>query len=142
MFFKNYFFMVKSICVRAPSLPRLATVLVCQAGGKPSTWFPPETRRAENQRNYLLFPFLHYVELSDSKIEISKIFRKYYFYNVMSENASRNWSPAEFPRKWSSPALSSSLEQTAVQKSWWRFWIFANGNQWCFDMFNISKKGY
>ena len=31
----------------AQSAP-LATVLVCRAGGKPSTWFPPGTRRADN----------------------------------------------------------------------------------------------
>ena len=30
MIFRNHFFMVKCICVRAPSLPRLATVLVWQ----------------------------------------------------------------------------------------------------------------
>ena len=41
MIFRNNFCMVKCICVRAPSLPRLATVLVLEAGGKPSTWFPP-----------------------------------------------------------------------------------------------------
>ena len=39
--FKNYFFIVKSICVQPPLLARLATVSLCRAGGKPSTWFPP-----------------------------------------------------------------------------------------------------
>ena len=40
--FKNYFSMVNSICVQPPLLARLATVSVLEAGGKPSTWFPPE----------------------------------------------------------------------------------------------------
>ena len=40
--FKNMIFMVKCICVRAPSLPGLATVLVLQTSGKPSTKFPLE----------------------------------------------------------------------------------------------------
>ena len=39
--FKNYFFMAESICVQPPLPARLATVLVLEAGGKPSTWFPP-----------------------------------------------------------------------------------------------------
>ena len=39
--------MVKTIGVRGSTLARLAMVLVCRAGGKPSTWFPPGTRRAE-----------------------------------------------------------------------------------------------
>ena len=41
MIFKNDFFMVKSICAQPPLLARLATVSVLEAGGKPSTWFPP-----------------------------------------------------------------------------------------------------
>ena len=41
MIFRNHFFMVKSICVQLPLLARLATVLGLEAGGKPSTWFPP-----------------------------------------------------------------------------------------------------
>ena len=44
---KNNFFMVESTGVRGPTLARLATVSVCRAGGKPSTRFPPGTRRAE-----------------------------------------------------------------------------------------------
>ena len=39
--FQNYFFMAKSTVVQPPLLVRLATVLVLEAGGKPSTWFPP-----------------------------------------------------------------------------------------------------
>ena len=43
MIFRNYFFMAWRMCVQPSLLARLATVLVlCQAGGKPSTWFPPE----------------------------------------------------------------------------------------------------
>ena len=34
--------MVKTTGVRAPTLARLAMVLVLEAGGKPSTRFPPE----------------------------------------------------------------------------------------------------
>ena len=33
--------MVESTGVRGPTLARLAMVLVLEAGGKPSTWFPP-----------------------------------------------------------------------------------------------------
>ena len=41
--------MVKTTGVRGPTLARLATVSVlCRAGGKPSTLFPPETRRADH----------------------------------------------------------------------------------------------
>ena len=40
--------MVMCTCVRGSTLARLATVLVFRAGGKPSTWFPPGTRRADN----------------------------------------------------------------------------------------------
>ena len=39
--FENYFSMVKSTVVQPPLLARLATVSVLEAGGKPSTWFPP-----------------------------------------------------------------------------------------------------
>ena len=43
MIFENYFFIVKNTVVQPPLLARLATVLVLlEAGGKPSTWFPPE----------------------------------------------------------------------------------------------------
>ena len=45
MIFRNNFFMVKSTVVQPPLLARLATVSVCRAGGKPSTWFPLGTRR-------------------------------------------------------------------------------------------------
>ena len=54
---QNIIFMVRSTYVRGSTLARLATASVllstgnnpalCQAGGKPSTGFPPETRRAE-----------------------------------------------------------------------------------------------
>ena len=50
--------MVESTGVRGPTLACLAMVLVllsigntpalCRAGGKPSTGFPPETRRADH----------------------------------------------------------------------------------------------
>ena len=39
--FKNYFFMVEFTVVRWSLLARLATVSVLEAGGKPSTCFPP-----------------------------------------------------------------------------------------------------
>ena len=39
---ENNICMVKTTCVRGPTLARLAMVLVLEAGGKPSTWFPPE----------------------------------------------------------------------------------------------------
>ena len=38
---ENIFFKVKTTGVRGPTLARLAMVLVLEAGGKPSTWFPP-----------------------------------------------------------------------------------------------------
>ena len=41
MIFKNYVFIVKSTAVQPTLLARLATVSVLEAGGKPSTWFPP-----------------------------------------------------------------------------------------------------
>ena len=62
--------MVKSICVRAPSLARLATVLVCRAGGKPSTWFPLGTRRAVRNIKKLILevPFFSgAIEIEESK---------------------------------------------------------------------------
>ena len=37
---QNYFFMVRRMCVQPSLLARLATVLVLEAGGKPSTKFP------------------------------------------------------------------------------------------------------
>ena len=57
IFIQNNIFMVMSICVRGPTLARLATVLVCRAGGKPSTWFPPGTRRADHLINNALSKF-------------------------------------------------------------------------------------
>ena len=54
--------------MRGPTLARLAMVLVllsigntpalCRAGGKPSTWFPPGTRRADHliYKQHLKFP--------------------------------------------------------------------------------------
>ena len=45
--FKNMFIMVECTCVRGCLLFLLATVLVWRTGGKPSTWFPPGTRRAD-----------------------------------------------------------------------------------------------
>ena len=40
--FRNYFFMARRMCVQPSLLARLATVSVLlEAGGKPSTWFPP-----------------------------------------------------------------------------------------------------
>ena len=41
MIFRNYFFMARRMCVQPPLLARLAAVSVLEAGGKPSTWFPP-----------------------------------------------------------------------------------------------------
>ena len=41
MIFRNYFFMARRTCVQLSLLARLATVSVLEAGGKPSTWFPP-----------------------------------------------------------------------------------------------------
>ena len=41
MIFRNYFFMARRTVVQPPLLARLATVSVLEAGGKPSTWFPP-----------------------------------------------------------------------------------------------------
>jgi len=55
--FKNVIFMVKCTCVRGSLLFLLATVLVCRAGGKPSTWFPPGTRRAVHNIRKLIFEF-------------------------------------------------------------------------------------
>ena len=56
--FRNMFFMVKSTVVRGRLLFLLATVLVCRAGGKPSTWFPPGTRRAVNASDKFSYHFL------------------------------------------------------------------------------------
>ena len=39
---KNNFFIVKTTCVRGPTLARLATVSVLETSCKPSTKFPPE----------------------------------------------------------------------------------------------------
>ena len=50
--------MVKCICVRGSLLFLLATVLVCRAGGKPSTWFPPGTRRAVHASDRFFYDFL------------------------------------------------------------------------------------
>jgi len=69
MIFRNYFFMVKSTVVQPPLLARLATVSVCRAGGKPSTWFPPGTRRAVRNIQKLIFevPFFEPLELKNQK---------------------------------------------------------------------------
>ena len=69
MIFRNYFFMVKSTVVQPPLLARLATVSVCRAGGKPSTWFPPGTRRAVRniQKLILKFPSSGAIEIEESK---------------------------------------------------------------------------
>ena len=45
---QNKYLMVKTTYVRGPTLARLAMISVCRAGGKPSTWFPPGTRRADH----------------------------------------------------------------------------------------------
>ena len=37
------------VCVRGSTLAQFDTVLICRAGGKPSTWFPPGTRKADPQ---------------------------------------------------------------------------------------------
>ena len=39
---QNNIFKVKTTGVRGPTLARLAMVSVVEAGGKPSTWFPPQ----------------------------------------------------------------------------------------------------
>ena len=53
---RKLIFMVKSICVQPPLLACLATVSVLlEAGGKPSTWFPPGTRRAVHNTHKLVF---------------------------------------------------------------------------------------
>ena len=67
---QNNIFMVTCTCVRGSTLASLAMVLVLEAGGKPSTWFPPEglvqlTSHARGMRmssNHFLI----------TKIEISK----------------------------------------------------------------------
>ena len=74
MIFKNYFFMVKSTVVQPPLLVRLATVSVLEAGGKPSTWFPPGALVEPTRRHYL------------SVIIFYKIWRKIRFFQKNHEN--------------------------------------------------------
>ena len=69
--------MGKTTCVRGLTLARLATVSVLEAGGKPSTWFPPEglvelTRHAKSLR-------MKFNAFSFKKLEISKILKNLTF---------------------------------------------------------------
>ena len=66
---QNNFSMVKTTGVRGPTLARLATASVCRAGGKPSTGFPPGTRRAEQAFSICSQDFLHIVHI---QIRISR----------------------------------------------------------------------
>ena len=56
-FKKNMFIMVKSTVVRGRLLFLFPTALVWRTGGKPSTWFPPGTRRADSNSVWRLSNF-------------------------------------------------------------------------------------
>ena len=58
---------------------------VCRAGGKPSTWFPPGTRRADHLKCDVLFRFSFFVALvtplfttSSLRIHKSLMFDNYF----------------------------------------------------------------
>ena len=73
---RNVIFMAKCICVRGRLLFLSATVLVCRAGGKPSTWFPPGTRRAVHNIRKLIFWSSLLLEPSKSKNRKSSKFHE------------------------------------------------------------------
>ena len=61
--FKNYFFMARRTCVQPSLLARLATASVLEAGGKPSTRFPPgglvePTSTLSSSRDHIKMSFL------------------------------------------------------------------------------------
>ena len=82
--------MVHSTGVRGPPLAQFDTVSVCRAGGKPSTGFPPGTRRAEPAFRVLSLRDLH-ASASNRKFsdehEFSNIFPKFptfsSFFNIL-----------------------------------------------------------
>ena len=75
-------FSISSPFCAGPSLPGLATVSVCRAGGKPSTWFPPGTRRAVHFIWNYLYSFL---------IE-NKIFKKKWNCLKKKDFPLKNWN--------------------------------------------------
>ena len=106
-FSKTIFFMVMCICVRGPTLARLAMILVLlsigntpalrvimfQTGGKPSTWFPPVR---------LVELYVHQ-NLKFSRFQKSDCFlliiRKFKFF---SKNCSKMTPSRKFGDRWKS----------------------------------------
>ena len=65
--------MPKSTVVQPTLLARLATVSVLEAGGKPSTWFPPGTRRAVDTSDNS-FPWFSFSEGYSNLKSVDQLF--------------------------------------------------------------------
>ena len=83
---RNMFKEVQVIKIRGAVGTGFTYAPVCRAGGTPSTWFPPGTRRAGHPNHNFFFYFLLGLEIYISISSFFKIFQRFENWNFKFKN--------------------------------------------------------